>query len=169
MGAYRLHCGLRQAGVQSEMLVLRKLTEDPHVYRLSDVLSRWERAQRRLAERRHQRRLRQNPRKVGSGHWSLNQFDYRIASAINSFGADIVQLHWVGDNFLPIQQLEKIRAPLVWTLRDMWAFSGGCHYAATATIIMRAAATVPSWPLARRRTSARSSTLESGAPGRRCR
>ena len=129
MGAYRLHQGLRRAGVASEMLVLRKLTEDPHVHRLSDALKRWERAGRRLAERRHQRRLGAVPRLAGSGHWSLNQFNYSVAKAINAFAADIVQLHWVGDNFLPIQQLGQIRAPLVWTLRDMWALSGGCHYA----------------------------------------
>ena len=129
MGAYRLHRGLRQAGMQSEMLVLRKVTEDSTVHRLSSLLKRWGRAQRRLAERRHQRRLGDNPRVAGSGHWSLNQFNYPIASAINSFAADIVNLHWVGDNFVPIAQLEKIRAPIVWTLRDMWAFSGGCHYA----------------------------------------
>ena len=129
MGAYWLHRGLLGAGIQSEMLVLRKLTEDPRVHRLSDHLNRRGRARRRLAERRHQRRLVANPRIAGSGHWSLNQFDYGIAAAINAFAADIVQLHWVGDNFLPISQLEKIQAPLVWTLRDMWAFSGGCHYA----------------------------------------
>lgn len=129
LGAYRLHRGLRQAGVQSEMLVLRKVTEDPAVHRLSSRLKRWERAQRRLAEGRHQRRLGDNPRAPGSGHWSLNLFTYPIASVINSFESDIVNLHWVGDNFVPIAQLEKIRAPIVWTLRDMWAFSGGCHYA----------------------------------------
>ena len=129
MGAYRLHQGLRRAGVGSEMLVLRKLSDDPHVHRLSDALKRWERAGRRLAERRHQRRLGEFPRLAGSGHWSLNQFNFRLANAINAFEADIVHLHWVGDNFLPIQQLGQIRAPLVWTLRDMWAFSGGCHYA----------------------------------------
>ncbi len=129
MGAYRLHRGLLQAGWQSEMLVLRKVTDDPSVHRLSDALKRWQRARRRLAQRRHQRRLSGNPRLAGNGHWSLNQFDYPIASAINSFAADIVQLHWVGDNFLPIGQLRAIAAPLVWTLRDMWAFSGGCHYA----------------------------------------
>ena len=129
MGAYRLHSGLKQAGVGSEMLVMRKVTEDPSVHRLSDRLNRWGRAQRRLADRRHQRRLGANPRKGGSGHWSLNQFAYPISSAINSFAADIVHLHWVGDNLLPISQLDKIQAPLVWTLRDMWAFSGGCHYA----------------------------------------
>ena len=129
MGAYRLHRGLLRSGVQSEMLVLRKVTEDASVHRLSDLLNRWGRAQRRLAERRHQRRLSGVPRLTGSGHWSLNQFDYPIAEAINSFGSDIAQLHWVGDNFVPTRQLNKIRAPLVWTLRDMWAFSGGCHYA----------------------------------------
>jgi glycosyltransferase involved in cell wall biosynthesis len=129
MGAYRLHRGLRQAGVQSEMLVLRKVTEDATVHRLSSLLKRWGRAQRRLAARRHQRRLGDNPRVAGSGHWSLNLYNYPIASVINAFAADIVNLHWVGDNFLPISQLQKIRAPIVWTLRDMWAFSGGCHYA----------------------------------------
>ena len=128
MGAYRLHRGLRQAGVDSQMLALRKSTEDASVHRLSRRLDRWGRAQRRLAERRHQRRLKANPRKAGGGHWSLNQFDYPIASAINAFDADVVHLHWVGDNYLPLTQLRQIRAPIVWTLRDMWAFSGGCHY-----------------------------------------
>lgn len=128
MGAYRLHRGLQGAGVESEMLVLRKVTEDASVHRLSDRLKRWGRAQRRLAERRHQQRLNAAPRLEGSGHWSLNLFDFPIASAINAFAADIVQLHWVGDNLLPIGQLAQIRAPLVWTLRDMWAFTGGCHY-----------------------------------------
>jgi len=129
MGAYRLHRGLLGAGVDSEMLVLRKVTEDPTVHRLADRLNRWGRARRRLAERRQQRRLSINPRLEGSAHWSLNQFVYPIASAINTFAANIVHLHWVGDNFLPIEQLALIEAPIVWTLRDMWAFSGGCHYA----------------------------------------
>jgi len=129
LGAYRLHQGLRRAGVQSEMLVLRKVTEDPDVRRLSSLLSRWERARRRLAERRHQRQLGRNPRVEMSGQWSLNRFGYPIANAINSFGADIVQLHWVGDNVLPLRELVKIEPPIVWTLRDMWAFTGGCHYA----------------------------------------
>ncbi|MYE28064.1 MAG: hypothetical protein F4X87_12805, partial [Chloroflexi bacterium] len=76
LGAYRLHRGLRGSGLQSEMLVLRKVTEDPTVHRLSSRLKRWGRAQRRLAERRHQRRLGDNPRAPGSGHWSLNLFNY---------------------------------------------------------------------------------------------
>ncbi len=129
IGAYRLHQALARAGVDSQMLTLRKATADPAVQRLSDHLGRGGRARRRLAETRHSRRLRANPRAEQAGHWSLNQFDYPLAAAINSFDADIVHLHWVGDNFLPIEQLRHIRAPIIWTLRDMWAFSGGCHYA----------------------------------------
>ncbi len=129
IGAYRLHQSLRRAGVQSEMLVLRKVTADPNVHRLSSFMNRWGRLIRRLGERRHQRRLSANPRTEESGHWSLNLFRYPIADVINSFRADIVHVHWVGDNVLPIGEMSKIKAPIVWTLRDMWAFTGGCHYA----------------------------------------
>ena len=44
LGAYRLHRGLLGSGVQSEMLVLRKVTDDPTVHRLSSLLKRWGRA-----------------------------------------------------------------------------------------------------------------------------
>ena len=126
------------------MLVLRKVTADPHVHRLSSFMNRWGRLIRRLAERRHQRRLSANPRTEESGHWSLNLFRYPIADVINSFGADIVHVHWVGDNILPIGEMSKIKAPIVWTLRDMWAFTGGCHYAGDVrTLSVKAAAIAP--------------------------
>ncbi|GGH17230.1 glycosyltransferase family 4 protein [Mucilaginibacter phyllosphaerae] len=46
--------------------------------------------------------------------------------------ADIIHLHWTNSGFLSIKDLKKIFAlnkPIVWTLHDMWAFTGGCHYA----------------------------------------
>lgn len=48
--------------------------------------------------------------------------------------ADILHLHWTNHGFLSIhnlKQLFKLRKPIVWTLHDMWAFTGGCHYAGT--------------------------------------
>ena len=130
IGAYRLQQSLGRAGLDSEMLVLRKVTADPAVHRLATYLNRWGRARRRLAARRHVQRLRANPRRPEAGYWSLNQFSYPIAEVINSFAADIVHTHWVGDNYLPIGEIAEISAPVVWTVRDMWAFTGGCHYAA---------------------------------------
>jgi glycosyltransferase involved in cell wall biosynthesis len=45
--------------------------------------------------------------------------------------ADILHLHWTNFGFLStenIKQLLETGKPVVWTLHDMWAFTGGCHY-----------------------------------------
>jgi len=45
--------------------------------------------------------------------------------------ADILHLHWTNSGFLSIKNLEqllKTGKPIVWTLHDMWTFTGGCHY-----------------------------------------
>ncbi len=46
--------------------------------------------------------------------------------------ADALHLHWTNFGFLSLaglQQLLKTNKPVVWTLHDMWAFTGGCHHA----------------------------------------
>jgi len=48
--------------------------------------------------------------------------------------ADILHLHWTNSGFLSITDLKELvdtGKPIVWTLHDMWAFTGGCHYAGT--------------------------------------
>ncbi|MVM30983.1 glycosyltransferase [Spirosoma sp. HMF4905] len=45
--------------------------------------------------------------------------------------ADILHLHWINFGFLSInglQSLFDLGKPIVWTLHDQWAFTGGCHY-----------------------------------------
>lgn len=45
--------------------------------------------------------------------------------------ADIIHLHWVNQGFLSLESLQKLFSlgkPVVWTLHDMWSFTGGCHY-----------------------------------------
>jgi glycosyltransferase involved in cell wall biosynthesis len=54
-------------------------------------------------------------------------------SRIKTESADIVNLHWVNDGFMRIEVLPEIRQPVVWTLHDMWAFSGGEHYVGEST------------------------------------
>lgn len=44
--------------------------------------------------------------------------------------ADVIHLHWVNRGFLSLGSIEKIVGlgkPVVWTLHDSWAFTGGCH------------------------------------------
>lgn len=46
--------------------------------------------------------------------------------------ADIIHLHWIVFGFLSLKSLKKLFAlgkPIVWTMHDMWAFTGGCHHA----------------------------------------
>ena len=45
--------------------------------------------------------------------------------------ADVIHLHWINQGFLSLKNLRKIiesGKPIVWTLHDMWAFTGICHY-----------------------------------------
>ena len=42
--------------------------------------------------------------------------------------ADIIHLHWLNQGFINLTSLSKINKPVIWTLRDMWAFTGGSHY-----------------------------------------
>ncbi|GAB3920276.1 glycosyltransferase family 4 protein [Mucilaginibacter myungsuensis] len=46
--------------------------------------------------------------------------------------ADILHLHWTNQGFQSTRNLTaltRMGKPVVWTLHDMWAFTGGCHYA----------------------------------------
>ena len=46
--------------------------------------------------------------------------------------ADVLHLHWINFGFLSLNGLRslfELGKPIVWTLHDQWAFTGGCHYA----------------------------------------
>ncbi|MCR9132591.1 MAG: glycosyltransferase [bacterium] len=43
--------------------------------------------------------------------------------------ANVIHVHWANHGFIDVTELQKWNKPIVWTLRDMWAFTGGCHYA----------------------------------------
>jgi len=42
--------------------------------------------------------------------------------------ADIIHIHWLSDGFINLKSISKIKKPIVWTMRDMWPFTGGAHY-----------------------------------------
>ena len=41
---------------------------------------------------------------------------------------EIVNLFWVNNEMLSIEQIKNINKPLVWTFVDMWPFLGTEHY-----------------------------------------
>ena len=56
----------------------------------------------------------------------LGSFDKEIIEI--SKQVDIVHLHWINDQMLSLEAIKGIKVPIVWTFRDMWPFTGGCHY-----------------------------------------
>lgn len=45
--------------------------------------------------------------------------------------ADIIHLHWINQGFLSLKNIRRIiesGKPVVWTMHDMWPFTGICHY-----------------------------------------
>jgi len=41
---------------------------------------------------------------------------------------DVVHLFWVNSSFMKVETLRQFKKPIIWTLHDMWPFTGGCHY-----------------------------------------
>ncbi|MCH8906211.1 MAG: glycosyltransferase [Candidatus Heimdallarchaeota archaeon] len=67
-------------------------------------------------------------RKNPDDTWSNNLFSNFVHRSINKLAPNLINIHWVGLGFLPIQSIPKFNAPILWTVRDMWPFTGGCHY-----------------------------------------
>ena len=41
--------------------------------------------------------------------------------------ADLIHLHWI-NGLVAMRTLRRVEKPVVWTMRDMWPLTGGCHY-----------------------------------------
>ena len=56
------------------------------------------------------------------------RFGSLSSSAINRLPVDIVNLHWVTDGFLSVEAIGGIVTPHLWSMYDMWPFTGTEHY-----------------------------------------
>lgn len=49
---------------------------------------------------------------------------------------DVVNLHWLGQGFISLSALNRLRKPVVITMHDSWFLTGGCHLPGTCTQFM---------------------------------
>lgn len=124
--AYRLHQGLQQIGIASQMLVRTQLTRDLNIHTLQ---SSTEKAITRLnlAERFDNLPL-QAYRHRESSIFSPQWLPSSLPAKVKQLQPDIINLHWVCKGYLKIEHFRQFSQPLVWTAHDMWPFTGGCHY-----------------------------------------
>ena len=132
MAAFRQHQSLREIGLDSTMMVNRKVSRDPTVLSLPPLRSIPTRAVNKVRSWRMSSELKTyNPTLSPK----LELFsDDRVAKSFNwpevIESADLINLHWIAgtvdykDFFMALPKTK----PLVWTLHDMHAFTGGCHY-----------------------------------------
>jgi glycosyltransferase involved in cell wall biosynthesis len=130
-GVYWLHKGLQHAGIDSILFSEHKLSDDPSVIGIECRRTR-DRLLREMRAYLNAFPLRRYKHK-SSQVFSSARFSEPIKADINQLNPDIINLHWVCDGFLSPELIAKLNQPLVWTLRDMWPFTGGCHYTGECT------------------------------------
>lgn len=122
--AYRLHQGLRDCDIDSRMLVQEKSTDDYTVhgpktkgaYLLARIRANFDTVPLSLYPGRH------------TTFFSSSILPDTLKRDINTLNPDVVHLHWVTYGFMRLETLAAFKRPVIWTLHDMWPFTGGCHY-----------------------------------------
>lgn len=131
VAALRIHRSLLRAGVDSHILVQeqKRNESNEHVAGsgfLYGVNNFSNFVKERLTIKPHEKN-------------SSMRYNFSIANTGQSIAdlpvvkeADVIHLHWINQGFLSLdglQELFSLGKPVVWTLHDMWPFTGGCHYA----------------------------------------
>jgi glycosyltransferase involved in cell wall biosynthesis len=121
--AYRLHKGLQYIGLDSQMLVQEKLSNDKTVIapkiRLFQGIAKTKLTFETLPLKLY--------RQTNNTSFFTQWLPDRVVPQVAHINPDIINLHWISAAFMQIETLPKLKQPLVWTLHDSWGFTGGCH------------------------------------------
>lgn len=128
-GGYWLHRGLKNIGVESKVL-----TNSSDTLGDDDVTSIAVSLKNKIITKMSSQldclpsKFYQNRKNIifSTGFWGKEFYKSKLID-----WADIVHLHWINCGFVNIKYLGKIKKPIVWTMRDMWPMTGGCHYSMT--------------------------------------
>lgn len=132
MAAFRLMNALQSEGEQVKMLIRDKYSDHP------DVIPSGSKLLKRLNFY-----LERGVIFLRNGFTKKHLFDISIANRglhitdLSAFReADVIHLHWINQGMLSLDEIGRIIASgkkIVWTMHDMWPFTGICHHAAGCT------------------------------------
>ena len=57
--------------------------------------------------------------------FTIGLFGFDITKVKEYKDSDIIHIHWLNQGFIKLKSISKIEKPIVWTMRDMWPFTGG--------------------------------------------
>jgi len=129
--SYQLHKSLQDVGASTRLLLEERPSdlEDPTVIvgpkrrivnglnmlRLEDLL---------LKPYRHRHIMTDNF-DLFSPQWLPDSIP--VLQMARKLRPDLINLHWICAGGVRIETIPQLRTPIVWTLHDMWPFTGGCH------------------------------------------
>ncbi|EPK6163585.1 glycosyltransferase, partial [Providencia stuartii] len=121
--AYRLHRAMLNANIQSRMMVRVKQSHEHTILGPTTRLNKLNNSIRMIAGQSIDKLQCAQNKNFHSGEW-IPSFWSKI---INSSDYDIINLHWVNNETMSIEDIGRIEKPIVWTLHDMWPFCGREH------------------------------------------
>jgi glycosyltransferase involved in cell wall biosynthesis len=132
IAAFRLMNALQDEGMNVNMLVRDKRSSNGNVIEVGNKTINewnflWERGKIFMANRFSRKNLFDiSIANTGVPVTELPEFQY----------ADIIHLHWINQGMLSVKEIGRILASgkkVVWTMHDMWPFTGICHHAENCT------------------------------------
>jgi glycosyltransferase involved in cell wall biosynthesis len=122
--AYRLHRSMLAEGVDSQMLVQNMASDDFTVIGPATKIEKGLGVIRPTLDILPVHCYKNRSKTLFSPAWVPFS---NVVKRINALQPDVVHLHWVAGGMFRIEDIARIEAPIVWTLHDNWAFTGGCH------------------------------------------
>ncbi len=130
IACYRLNEAMQQyTDVSTQWIVNQKSSDNDEIVNLSDGWIGDKKAKGRLGLEKLLFLFHEKSKDV--------RFDFSTASTGVDIAdhplvleADIIHMHWINQGFLSLKGIEKLAQtgkPIIWTLHDMWAMTGGCH------------------------------------------
>jgi glycosyltransferase involved in cell wall biosynthesis len=122
--AYSVHTSLLEIGVDSTLRVSNKKSNRTDVIGGTGSAFALKERLKRKAGREAAKLIRSE----NMTKHSVSLFPTFMSRFVNRSSFDIVNLHWIADEFISIGDLGRFRKPVVWSLCDTWAFCGAEHY-----------------------------------------
>ncbi len=123
----RIHDSVSKlSGVQSKIAVIHKVDKNnPEVLSLSQTFIEkiWCYIRVRVAYKLV-KLLQKSDNKSGR---SINWFPSSVVKKLNNLNPDIIHMHWIGNETIKIEDLPKLKAKIIWTFHDQWAYLGAEH------------------------------------------
>lgn len=124
--AVRLHKALLENKINSQMIVQKKTTDLKSIQslvqtKINKLLLPFRTGIEQLPTMLYKNRIQD------TFSSTLFPSNGELLKKIKEINPDVIHLHWIGCGFINIFDLKKLNKPIIWSLHDANAYTGGCH------------------------------------------